>query len=182
MADEARLEQTPAGLAPASDGWFVMNVRDAAWRTHERFGDVCSFEGPEIRFQEMGINIRVLRPGQPCGLYHAESQQEDFLVLAGECLLLVEGEERPLRAWDLFHCPPGTAHIIVGAGEGPCVVLMTGTRGSESSGRYPAAEVALRHGAGSVKDTPNPMEAYAGEEYPAPGRPRDWDRLPWAGG
>jgi uncharacterized cupin superfamily protein len=154
MAEEARLVETPSGLAPETDGWFVVNVRHAAWRTHGAFGDSCIFEGAEARFPELGINIRVLRPGQPAAMYHAESAQEDFLVLAGECLLLVEGEERPLRAWDLVHCPPNTEHVLVGAGDGPCVVLMTGARGSDWSVVYPASEVARRHGAGVERETP----------------------------
>jgi uncharacterized cupin superfamily protein len=67
-------------------------------------------------FPDLGVTLAVIWPGQPSGLYHAETNQEDFLVLAGECVLLVEGEERPLRAWDFVHCPPGTAHVFVGAG------------------------------------------------------------------
>jgi uncharacterized cupin superfamily protein len=177
---EARLEETASGLAPATDGWFVVNVRDAAWFTHEAFGAACRFEGPQAPFSQLGINIRVFQPGQAAGLYHAESQQEAFLVLAGECLLLVEDEERLLRAWDLVHCPPRTAHIIVGAGEGPSVVLMTGTRSADWSAVYPASELARRHGAGAQRDTTSPDEAYTGYEWPLPGRPPDWERLPWA--
>jgi uncharacterized cupin superfamily protein len=180
VPEEARLEETPSGLAPAADGWFVVNVRDAAWFTHETFGAACRFEGPEAPFPELGFNIRVLQPGQAAGLYHAESQQEDFLVLSGECLLLVEGRERPLRAWDLVHCPPHTAHIVVGAGEGPSVVLMTGTRGPDWSAVYPASELARRHKAGAERETTVPAEAYAGYEWPVPGRPPDWEQLPWA--
>ena len=100
--------------------WFVVNVRDAHWRKHETFGASCRFETPDAPFEQLGVNIRVLQPGEPNCLYHSESLQEDFLVLAGECLLLVEGEERPLEAWDFVHSPPGTEHVFVGAGDGPC--------------------------------------------------------------
>jgi glyoxylate utilization-related uncharacterized protein len=31
-------------------------------------------------------------------------------VLYGEALLLVEGQERPLRQWDFVHCPPETPY------------------------------------------------------------------------
>ena len=65
----------------------------------------------------------MLGPGEPIGMYHWETDQEDFLVLSGEALLIVEGQERPLRQWDFVHCPPKTEHMIVGAGDGPCVVL-----------------------------------------------------------
>src|SRR5438445_695298 len=92
--------------------WFVVNVRDARWWVHETFGSSCIFEdpeNPEAQFSQLGINVRVLQPGQPNCLYHSESLQEDFLVLAGQCLLLVDGEERPLRAWDFVHSPPWPA-------------------------------------------------------------------------
>ena len=95
----------------------------------------------------------MLQPGQPNGMYHSETEQEDFLVLAGECLLLVEGEERPLRAWDFVHCPPGTEHIFVGAGDRPCVIFMAGARSEGRSIVYPRNELALRHGAGVETET-----------------------------
>ena len=106
MVEEARLEETETGLMPVGEGWFVVNARDARWARNEAFGAQCAFEGPwpEAWFAELGIKLSVLQPGQPNCLYHRESQQEDFLVLAGECLLLVEGQERPLKAWDFFHC------------------------------------------------------------------------------
>jgi uncharacterized cupin superfamily protein len=170
MIEEAKLERTEAGLVPAGDGWFVVNARDAAWWQVEGFGTSCSFEG-EPEFPEYGINIQVLLPGEPNGMYHQESVQEDFLVVAGECLLLIEGEERPLQAWDFVHCPAGTEHIFVGAGSGPCVIVMVGSR-AEHTIFYPVSELALNRGAGVDKETPVPAEAYArfpkGEPGPAP--------------
>ena len=53
-------------------------------------------------------------------MYHWETDQEDFLVLAGEAVLIVEGEERPLRQWDFVHCPPETKHVIVGPARDLC--------------------------------------------------------------
>ena len=180
MIEEARLVEKESGLAPATDGWFVVNARDTVWITHEAFGAGGGFEGPDAHFAEFGIGLRVLRPGQPNGLYHAESVQEDFLVLAGECLLLIEGEERRLQAWDFVHCPPHTEHIFVGAGEGPCVILMAGARKPDNTLLYPVSELARRHGAGVEKETTSPAEAYA--EYPAieRRRPDGWEELPWA--
>ena len=178
--NEARLEQTGAGLVPTEEGWFVMNVRDAFWATSERYGAVGMFDGPNELFSQVGYRIRVLLPGQPNGMYHHESSQEDFLVLAGECLLLVEGEERRLRAWDFVHCPGGTDHIFVGAGEGPCVIFMTGSRENWPEGEglfYPRSELALRHGAGVEADTADPSEAYAGGIPWAPRAPDG--ELPW---
>src|SRR5919201_3207315 len=128
--------------------WFVVNVRDAPWWRHDTFGASCRFEDREKPFEQLGVNIRVLQPGQPNCLYHSESLQEDFLVLSGECLLLVEGEERRLRPWDFVHCPPWTEHIFVGAGDGPCLVLAVGARRKGRGIRYPVSEVALKHGAG----------------------------------
>ena len=116
MVEQARLEQLDAGLSPVSDGWFVVNVRDAAWVTNEVLGDACIFEGDDVYFPDVGFTLAVLQPGQAGGRYHREANQEDFLVLAGECVLLIEGEERSLQAWDFVHCPPETEHGFVGAG------------------------------------------------------------------
>jgi uncharacterized cupin superfamily protein len=180
VVEEARLEQKESGLVPASDGWFVVNVRDAAWYWNEVGGSGCWFEGPDAPFPEFGINIRVLPHGQANGLYHAEATQEDFLVLAGECVLLVEGEERPLRAWDFAHFPPNTEHIVVASGDRPCVVLMTGTRKPGRPIVYPVSDLARRHGVGVETETNSPAEAYAGYPEDELRRPDDWDTLPWA--
>ena len=178
--EEARLRETDSGFDPETEGWFVLNVRDAAWRTHDAFGSACRFESQEVPFEQLGVNIRVLQPGQPNCLYHRESLQEDFLVLAGECLLLVNGEERPLRAWDFVHCPPGVDHVFVGAGDGPAVILMAGARSEEEKLLYPFSELAQRHGASAVEETDSPEQAYASYGPPVSDRPRDWERLPWA--
>ena len=171
---EARLEDSGSGLAPASDGWFVVNVRDAEWWTGKTFGSGAGFESREHAFAQLGINISVLEPGQPACLYHSENQQEAFLVLSGECKLLVDGEERPLRAWDFFHCPAGTEHVFVGAGDGPCVILMIGARTQEEKLLYPVSQVADRYGASATKTTDRPDEAYA--DWPGDYVPV---RLPW---
>jgi uncharacterized cupin superfamily protein len=122
----------------------------------------------------------VLEPGEPNGLYHRENQQEDFLVLAGECTLIVEGEERTLRRWDFFHSPVGTEHIFVGAGDEPCVIFMAGARADPWQVTYPVSEVAARHNASAEKETAEPDEAYAGFEPSRRARPSYWHRLPWA--
>ncbi|HEX9416970.1 MAG TPA: cupin domain-containing protein [Gaiellaceae bacterium] len=180
MPDEARLEETGSGLAPATDGWFVVNVRDTAWYTHRgAFGSRCGFESREAPFPQLGINIRVLEPARPNCLYHRESLQEDFLVLAGECILLVNEEERRLEAWDFVHMPPGVEHVFVGAGDGPCVILMTGARSPEEELFYPVSELAGRYGASADSGTESPDEAYAKFGHHEPGRPASWDALPW---
>jgi len=180
MPDEARLEQAESGLKPASDGWFVVNVGDAAWFEHEAFGSGASFESREFPFNQLGININVLQPGQPLCLYHEENAQEDFLVLSGEAVLLVEGEERPLRAWDFVHSPGGTEHVIVGAGDGLSIVLAVGTRPEDEFIRYPKSELAERHGASAEEETNDPQEAYARWERPQPKHPDYWNDLPWS--
>jgi uncharacterized cupin superfamily protein len=171
MPEEARLVEQKGGLAPDGEGWFVVNAAQAPWWRSEDRGATCYFEG-EDDFPEVGVRLKVLWPGQPNGMYHAEEAQEDFLVLAGECLLLVEDEERPLRAWDFVHCPAGTGHIFVGAGEGPCLILMVGARGGDVATRYLRSELAHRHGASVEQDTPDPKVAYArsapGETGPIP--------------
>jgi uncharacterized cupin superfamily protein len=167
VVPEAPLEKTEHGLVPKGKGWFVMNAREASWIDREGRGAVSRFEGfeGEAGFSQLGINIRVLGPGEPMSMYHWEADQEDFLVISGEALAIVEGEERPMRAWDLLHCPAGTNHVIVGAGDGPCVVIAVGARDksvdSPDWGGYPVDETALRHGAGVEKETSDAEEAYA---------------------
>jgi uncharacterized cupin superfamily protein len=191
VVEEAVLQELDSGLAPMTDGWFVVNARDAAWLTNNAFGARCVFEtsGPVLRrrpdlpvqlFADLGLTLQVLQPGQASGLYHAESNQENFLVLEGECLLLVEGQERPLRAWDFVHCPPGTAHAFVGAGDGRCVIFMTGARTRDKDTVYPRSELARRHGAGVETETRSPSEAYAPFPHWQPERPDAWNELPWA--
>jgi uncharacterized cupin superfamily protein len=182
MVEEARLEELDAGLTAVTDGWFVVNVRDGPWLTNDAFGACCVFEGDDAPFADLGFTLAVLRPGQSGGLYHREANQEDFLVLSGECLLLIEGEERPLRAWDFVHCPPNTEHGFVGAGDGPCVIFMTGARTGwpEKGIVYPRSELARRHGAGVETETSLPLEAYAPFPKWQPGRPAGWNGLPWA--
>ena len=162
MVPEAPLEDTGEGVVPAGEGWFVLNTKDARWRDDGPLGKLTFFEGTG-EFWEIGFNVGVLEPGHPMAMYHYETDQEDFLILSGEALLIVEGEERPLRAWDFVHCPPGTDHIIVGAGTGPCVVVSTGSRVNAEGdwGGYTVDEAALRHGAGVETATKDPKEAYA---------------------
>ncbi len=161
MVPEAPLERTGNGAFPAGEGWFVLNARDARWIESGGLGFYCSFESREARFSDLGINLNVLRPGEPSCMYHAEEAQEDFLVLAGECILIVEGQERRLRAWDFVHCPAWTEHVFVGAGDGPCLFLAVGARSPGQGIRYPANETALRHLAGVERETSDPNEAYA---------------------
>ena len=178
MVPEAQLEQTEEGLVPKGDGWFVLNARDARWWHTEGRSAVCTFEGveEELEFPQLGINVSILEPDQPMAMYHWEADQEDFLVVSGEALLIVEGEERPLRAWDFVHCPPDTKHTIVGAGSGPCIVVAVGARQHQDGpdwGGYTVDEAALRHGAGVEKETNEPREAYAPFERRRPARYRD---------
>lgn len=177
---EAQLDDSGSGFAPAGDGWFVVNVRDTEWVNSDSFGSGCVFESREASFRQFGINLTVLEPGQPNCLYHSESQQEAFLVLSGECTLLVEGEERQLQPWDFVHCPAGTEHVFVGAGDGPCVILMAGARSDDEQLFYPVSELAGRYGASAETPTPDASEAYARFERPKPGRPSYWGRLPWS--
>jgi uncharacterized cupin superfamily protein len=176
---EAPLEKTEHGLVPKGKGWFVMNAREAPWIDREGRGAVSRFEGfeGEADFSQLGINIRILGPGEPMSMYHWEADQEDFLVISGEALAIVEGEERPMQPWDLLHCPAGVNHVIIGAGDGPCVVVAVGARDksvdSSDWGGYPVDETALRHGAGVEKETSDGNEAYARFKDGEPTRYRD---------
>jgi uncharacterized cupin superfamily protein len=161
MVPEAPLENSDHGTFPVGDGWFVVNARDAQWFESQGLGLYASFEGENARFTELGIGIGILRPGEPNCMYHAEDAQEDFLVLSGEVLLIVEGQRRLLKAWDFVHCPPWTEHVFVGAGDGPSVVLAVGARRKGRGLRYTVNTTALEHGAGVETETSEPSEAYA---------------------
>jgi uncharacterized cupin superfamily protein len=176
---EARLERTKYGVTAVTEGWFAVNVRDAAWVTNDKFGAACIFEGDDVSFPQVGYTLAVLEPGQPNGLYHHEDDQEDFLVVSGECIAIVEGEERRMGPWDFLHCPPGTKHIFVGAGEGPCVIFMAGGRAHRGHAVYTRSDAALRHGAGVEKDTAESREAYAPYPKWRPGPPASFDGLPF---
>lgn len=172
---EASSEDTPYGRHITSEGWFVVNLADAlAVRNEQKGGAVYPFEGREARFRDFGVNVHVLWPGEPNGLYHGETGQEAFLVLAGECTLIVEEEERTLTQWDFFHAPSETRHIFVGAGDGPCAILMIGARPEVETLHYPVSELAARYGASVATETSNPDEAYA--DWPGEFEPT---RLPW---
>ena len=164
MVPEAPLAQTENGLVPAGEGWFVVNARDTRWYQADGVPAFCGFEG-DAAFPQLGINLNVLEPGQPLCRYHWEADQEDFLVLSGEALLIVEDEEHPLLQWDFVHCPPRTEHVIVGAGSGPSVILAVGARidsmDDESWGAYTVSETAARHGASVERETVSAEEAYA---------------------
>jgi uncharacterized cupin superfamily protein len=174
MVPEAPLHETGAGLVPGGHGWFVLNARDARWRDWPGLGKGVGFESDRHDFDQIGFGLVVLEPGEPMSMYHWETDQEDFLVLAGEAIAIVEGQERPLRQWDLVHCPPRASHVIVGAGDGPCTIFAVGARmnhtyrkpdghleGREDGGAYSVSEAAIRHGAGVEKETPDAEAAYA---------------------
>ncbi len=155
-------------------GWFVVNVGEATWKRLPNGQAWCGFEPDDAPFEGFGISVDVLQPGVPNGMYHSESVQEGFLVLSGECIALVENEERPMRQWDFLHCPPGTDHILVGAGTGPCTILMVGVRSPERTIHYPVNELAARYGASVTSPTDSPREAYAGTDRTVSRVPAPW--------
>jgi uncharacterized cupin superfamily protein len=166
---EARVDETEHGLVPVSDGWFVLNAKDVRWQKLANAA-FANFSG-EIRWEQLGFGIDCLGPGQPMSAHHWEIDQEDFLVVAGSGTVVIEGEERPLKQWDLVHCPPGTAHTIVG---GPLVVVSVGSRERQTGagdkwGMYVADPLAAKYGASVETDTPDPEVAY-----------RDWEKAQFA--
>ncbi len=184
MVPEAPLQETEHGLTVAGDGWFVLNMRDARW-WYRGHGFEAGMSG-QADFSHLGISLVVLEPGEPMTRYHWETDQEDFLILSGEGLVIIEGEERPLKQWDFVHCPPGTNHAIVGASDGPCVVFAVGARerhtyitaegereGRDDWGAYTVSQVAIRHGAGVTEETTDAYVAYAGLPGPDPMPHRD---------
>lgn len=182
MVPEAPLHQTDEGLVPGAPGWFVINAREARWRKRPERGYSLPLSGwsdeeCETHFPQLGVNLIVLAPGEPLAMYHWEADTEGFLVIAGEPLLIIEGEERPLRQWDYVHCPPHTGHIIVGAGSGPNVVLAMSSRefmATPEWGGYTADPAALRHNAAVEEDTTDQEVAYARFGDPVPTKYGDW--------
>ena len=194
MTEEARLEPVASGLTPVTAGWFVVNAADAAWMNNEATEACAIFESDDFVLRGRpdlgeyvkpgaGFALRMLRPGRPSGMYHAESVQEDFLVVMGECVLIIEDQERHLRAWDFVHCPPGAAHTFIGAGDGPCIIVCAGNRDfdDETFRRlYKRSEVAARHGASAERDTSSSAEANAAHrDRWRVERPAEWRELPW---
>jgi uncharacterized cupin superfamily protein len=162
MIPEAPLQETEHGLSPAGPGWFVLNMREVRWG-YRGHGLEAGLSG-QGDFPQIGIGLTVLGPGEPMARYHWETDQEDFLVLSGEALAILEGEERPLRQWDFVHCPPETKHVIVGAGTGQCLIVAVGARFESNGpnwGGYTVDETALRHKAGVEQPTTDPHQAYA---------------------
>ncbi len=170
---EAPIAETPEGRRPAGDGWFVLNLDEVQGYGGPGTGIATMFEPPEREWPQVGLNVHVLQPGEPACMYHAETQQEDFLVLAGEPLLVVEDRERRLRPWDFVHCPAGTGHVFVGAGEGPSAILMVGARSPGEGVLYAVSATAARHGASVDAATEHGAEAYADWPATAPAR------FPW---
>ena len=156
---EAQLKQTDAGLIPQGEGWFVLNAQDASWIRSDERGQDTDFEGGQ-EWKELGFRIQVIGPGQR-GIYHGERGQENFLVVSGECVLVIEGEERRLKAWDFVHCPPWTKHTFVGSGDGPCVIVMVGSRANGFEVVYALNEVAAKYDASVPEETSKPDDAYA---------------------
>jgi uncharacterized cupin superfamily protein len=173
---EAAIEQRETGRLPADDGWFILNLAEIGWETVEGGGTWCAFESPSAPSRVLGIGVHVLEPGEAPGYYHAESGQEGFLVLSGECVAIVEGEERRMGPWDYLHCPPGTAHITVGAGDRPCAILMVGIRSDHRSIRYLVEPTAARYGKSVPEETASPAVAYA-ERPPIREVPSPWPQL-----
>jgi quercetin dioxygenase-like cupin family protein len=158
---EALVRMSKNGLVVDGEGWFVVNARDSRWKEDGPLGSYCTFEGKR-RFPHFGINISLLEPGERMGMYHREQGQEAFLVLAGECTLIVEGKERRLVAWDFFYCAPETEHIIVAAGRQPAIVLAVGARGRGVGGGvvYTVSKAAARYGASVATETTESAIAY----------------------
>jgi uncharacterized cupin superfamily protein len=170
---EAKIDDTETGRRPADDGWYIMNLAEVQWATVPGGGIWNQFEPSGGRWPTLGFGVHILYPGDAPGFYHSETNQEGFLVVSGECVTIVEGEERRMGPWDYFHCPPGTAHITVGAGDGPCAIVMVGTRAPDQRIEYLPDPAAARHGAAVAEATDSPREAYA-DRPPIVPAPSPW--------
>ncbi len=151
----------------AIDELFVINLRDAVAIGHPRVATLIQLEPDGVTWPDTGVNVQIMQPGQPNCRYHSEPVQEDFLVLQGECIAIFDGEEHRLRQWDFLHCTAGTEHAFVGAGAGPCAVLMIGSR-REDACHYAVNDLAARYGASVSEETDDRLEAYADWSAEAP--------------
>lgn len=160
----------------SAGGAYVVNARNVLWRQREGLGRWADLEG-DRNFDQLGFQLVVVQPGEPVCMYHGESEQEDFLVVSGECVLVIEGEERQLKPWDFVHCPPMTEHVFVGAGDGPCAIVMVGARRPDENESiiYPVNDVAAKHGASVFEETADPADAYARFARRDPSPYRDGD-------
>jgi uncharacterized cupin superfamily protein len=154
---------------------FIVNIADARALGHSRRATLIDLEREDAPWPEVGVNIQVMAPGQPNCRYHSEPVQEDFLVLHGECIVILQGEERRMRQWDFLHCPAGVEHVFVGAGDGPCAVLMIGSRRLDQA-HYPVNDIAARYDASAARTTDDPGEAYADWRREMP---RELVATPW---
>ena len=177
MVPEAKMKQDEAGRSPATEGWFVLNARDGRWRDRPERGKSLPLTGwtdeeCETLFPQLGVNLFVLGPGETMAMYHWEADAEDYLILSGEALLIIEGEERPLRQWDFVHVPPQAGHNFLGAGDGLCAVLAIGAREHQMDetawGGYTPDETARRHGVSVDEETSDAEIAYARFEASRP--------------
>jgi uncharacterized cupin superfamily protein len=159
VVPEAKMKQTENGLVPEGEGWYVLNAKEARWHINEHFGESCGFEGDK-RFDQYGMNIHAIHPGRPSCHYHGEDDQEDMLIVKGECKLLIEGQERHLKQWDFVHFPKWSRHVCVGTGSEPCIAVMVGGRVGHGV-IYPAIDLAKKYGASPDKETDSPKESYA---------------------
>jgi uncharacterized cupin superfamily protein len=157
---EAKIEDTDVGRVPVDDGWYILNLAEIRWTSVPGGGTWCGFGSPNVASDRIGIGVHILLPGEAPGFYHEESELEGFLVLSGECIAIVEGEERRMGPWDYLHSPAGTRHITVGAGDGPCAILMYGTRSPDTKIVYRVEPAAARYGHSVDTETSDPDEAY----------------------
>lgn len=159
---KAQIETTPEGQVPVDGGWFVLNLGELAWEAAPGFGTWRDFNPPgaDPDAPGIGVHVHVFQPGESNGYYHAEDAQEGFLVLSGECVAVIEGAEHRMRQWDYFHSPPGTAHITVGAGDGPCAILMFGSPDPRRPVTWIANDTAAKYGASVARTTNRDTEVY----------------------
>jgi uncharacterized cupin superfamily protein len=155
----------------AVDNPLIINLADAPALSHSKRATLIKLEPEDAHWPDTAVNVQVMQPGQPNCRYHSEPVQEDFLVLYGECVVILDDQERPLRQWDFVHLPANTPHVFVGAGDRPCAVLMIGSRRANRA-HYPFSELAAKYDASVTTPTDDVAEAYA-DWRQEPRRPTD---------
>lgn len=96
-----------------------------------------------------GVNLTRLPPGAASALRHAHEKQDEFVyILEGECVLVTDAGESPMRAGMCagFRAGTGDAHHLVNRGAADCLYLEIGDRTLFEHVTYPDDDLMIRPG------------------------------------
>ena len=130
----------------------VDEVEGADWRIGDDVGGLSKELGAVAGSRFAGLNLDIVPPGLLNTTPHYHSAEEElFVVLAGEGMLLLGDAEHPVRAGHVVARPAGTkiAHAFRAGPEG-ISVLLYGTREPNDITYYPRSGIFALRGIGLV--------------------------------